>query len=133
MKQECIPVGCEPSACNCIGLPDRDPSGQRPLDGEPLDRKPSDRDTIDSDPLVRDPLDRDPSGQSPPWTETPQTETPRDRDPGETPWTETPPVDRQTPVKTLPSQTSFAGGNDQGCSAFVIQENMVPKLVLPMH
>ena len=36
------------------------------------------------------------------------TETPRT----ETPWTETPlPVDRQTPVKTLPSQTSFAGGN----------------------
>ena len=27
------------------------------------------------------------------------------------------PVDRQTPVKTLPSQTSFAGGNDSkwGC------------------
>ena len=39
----------------------------------------------------------------PPMTETPRTETP---------WTETPlPVDRQTPVKTLPSQTSFAGGN----------------------
>ena len=41
-------------------------------------------------------------GQKSPWTETPWTETPLDRDP---------PVDRQAPVKTLPSQTSFADGN----------------------
>ena len=34
----------------------------------------------------------------PGWIETPRTETPS-------------PVHRQTPVKTLPSQTSFAGGN----------------------
>ena len=47
-------------------------------------------------------------GQRRPWTETHL-----DRDPPwtETPWTKTPPVDRQTPVKTLPSQTSFGGGN----------------------
>ena len=60
----------------------------------PLDRDPSlDKDppTLNRDPsaLDRDPLDRDPPGQrSPP-----------------------PPVDRQTPVKTLPSQTSYVGGN----------------------
>ena len=35
-----------------------------------------------------------------PWTETPLTEK-----------LPPPPVDRQIPVKTLPSQTSFAGGS----------------------
>ena len=40
-------------------------------------------------------MDRDPPEWRPPWTET-----------------ETPPVDRQTPVKTLPSQTSFAAGKN---------------------
>ena len=50
-----------------------------------------------------------PPDRNTPWTETPQIETPQT----ENPWTETPPsVDRQTPVKTLPSETSFAGGND---------------------
>ena len=45
-----------------------------------------------------------------PWTETPRTETSGQRPPGQKspgqrfPWTENPPVDRQTPVKTLPSQ-----------------------------
>ena len=50
-----------------------------------------------------------------PWTETPWTETPRQRLPGQRPPDREPPdrdptVDRQTPVKTLPLQTSFAGG-----------------------
>ena len=55
-------------------------------------------------------LDRDPPGQRPPpRTETPWTETPNGQRP---PWkeTETSPMDKQTPVKTLPSQTSLAGG-----------------------
>ena len=80
------------------GLPDKRP----PLDRDPPGQRPQWTDT----PLDRDPLDRDP-----PWTETPLDRDPLVRDP---PWIETPPptVDRQTPVKTLPSQTSFAGGKN---------------------
>ena len=91
-KQECIPVGCILPACNHTGwvsvqgvsLTETLP-GQRPPD--------------------RDPLDGDPPGQRPHWTETPV-----QRPPGQTPWSsdlwcmlgQRPPVDRQTPVKTLP-------------------------------
>ena len=58
------------------------------------------------------PLDRDPP---PPRQRLPCTETPSGQ---RSPWTETPLerdsllVDRQTPVKALPSQTSFACGNN---------------------
>ena len=47
---------------------------------------------LDRDPLERDPLDRDPLDNNPPH------------------------VDRQTPVKTLPSQTLSAGGNNNNNS-----------------
>ena len=86
----------------------------------PGERLPLDRDPLDRYPQTGDILDRDPPGQRPPWTETPQTETPwtdtplnrhpPDRDPSGQ--RQDPPVDRQTPVKTLPSQTSFVGGNN---------------------
>ena len=36
-----------------------------------------------------------------------------------------PPVDRQTPVKTQPSQTSFAGGNDRNLCYIYMHENSV--------
>ena len=58
-----------------------------------------------------------------PWTETPW---PLDRDtrtetaPGQRSLPRPiPPVDRQTPVKTLPSQTSFAGGKNTGSESRV--------------
>ena len=76
--------------------------GQRP----PLDRDPPWTET----PLgQRPPLDRDP-----PWTETPLGQRPPlDRDPlDRDPLNRGPPVDRQTPVKTLRLQTSFAGGKN---------------------
>ena len=96
------------------GLPDRDPVDRDPL---PWTETPS--------PGQRPPpLDRDslPWTETPsPWKETPHTETPWTEPPGQrppgqrSPWTETPPpslgrdppMDRQTPVKTLLSQTSF--------------------------
>ena len=53
--------------------------------------------------------DRGPPGQRPPWTETPLDREPSRQRP---PWTENSPVDRQTPAKTLPSQTLFAGGKN---------------------
>ena len=62
LKQECIPVGCVPTAHNHMG----GHPGRNPLDKDPLDRDPPDRDT----PLDKPPLDRDP-GQRAPWTETP--------------------------------------------------------------
>ena len=51
----------------------------------------------------------------------------RDRDP----WAETPPgqrlptVDRQTPLKTLPSQTWFTGGCDSG-------ERQIISIIIPV-
>ena len=93
-KQECIPVGCvPPTLCHIGGLPDRDPTRQRPHWTE----NPYQTETpLDSDP----PPDRDPLGQrplfwtnipsqSPPWTET---HLDRDPPPGQRPhsWTETP-------------------------------------------
>ena len=87
------------------GLPGRDPWTETPSPGHrppPLDRDPL---PLDRDRIYRDPLDRAP------WTETPWTEIPLDRDSPSLPG-QRPPVDRQTPVKTLPSQTSFAGGNN---------------------
>ena len=68
-----------------VSLTERDLSGQRPPGTQiPPDREPSSG-------------QRHSPGQRPPWTET----LPGQRSP----------VDRQTPVKTLPSQTSFADGN----------------------
>ena len=67
------------------------------------------------------PLDRDPPGQRPPGQRPFRAETPLDREPpgqrlppplDREPPGKRPPADRQTPVKTLPSQTSFAGGNN---------------------
>ena len=85
--------------------PRQRPPGQRPLDREPPDRDPLDRDPLDRDPLTETPLlDRDPPDRDLP------TENPLDRDPH--PVDRDPPVDRQTPVKTLPSQTSFPGGKN---------------------
>ena len=58
-----------------------------------------DRDSLDRDlPPDRNHPDRDPMGQKSPRTETPSNREP----PGQRPL----PLDRQTPVKTLPSQTS---------------------------
>ena len=63
--------------------------------------------------LTETPIDRDP-----PWTETPWTEppgqSPQDRDPPPdgNPLDRDRPMNRQTPVKLLPSQTSFADGNE---------------------
>ena len=92
--------------------PDRDPLGQRPLLGQrPHGQRPhgqrhpwTETSPWTETPLDRDPLDRDIPGQRPPDRDPP------DRDP---PWTETeiPLVNRQTHVKTQPSQTSFACGN----------------------
>ena len=53
--------------------------------------------------------------QRPPWKETPSGQRPllAQRPPRQRPSLDKdqdPPVERQTPVKTLPSQTSFAGG-----------------------
>ena len=47
-----------------------------------------------------------------PWTETPRQRLPGQRPPDREPPDRDPTVDRQTPVKTLPSQTSFAGGKN---------------------
>ena len=78
-------------------------------------RMHTDRSLLYINPPDRAPPDRDPPGQRPPWTETHWTKNPLDREPldRDPPGmeTETTPVDRQTPVKTLPSETSFAGGN----------------------
>ena len=100
------------------GLPDRDPLDRDPLpwtDSLPWTQTPSpgqrlpplDRDPLplDRDPIYRDPLDRAT------WAETPWTEITLDRDSPPS-LDRDPPVDRQTPVKTLPSQTSFVGGNN---------------------
>ena len=116
ITKECIPVGCVLPARCCTGsLRDSPPPGQRPA----LDRDP---------PWTETPSHRDPPGQRPPpWTETPldrhppptgqtpphRTDTPLDRDPsGQRGRDRDRPVDRQSPVKTLPSQTSFAGSKN---------------------
>ena len=94
-------------------LPDRDPSGQRPPDGDSLTETiPLDRDPPPETLLDTDPSGHRPPGHRPPPTprQRPQTKTPLDRDPldkdppvdRDTP----PPVDRQTPVKASPSPTS---------------------------
>ena len=59
-------------------------------------------------PWQRPPLTGTPLNIDLPWTETPWTETPWTDTPGQRP----PRTDKQIPVKTLPSQTSFAGGNN---------------------
>ena len=121
-KQECIPVGCLPPGhyLYCGVSLDKDPSRQRPPLTEtpsPLDRDPPWTKTTSGQrpPLDRDPQDRNPSEQRHPWTETPGQRPPgqrplRQRPSGQRP---PPPVDRQTPVKTLPSQTSFTHGNNK--------------------
>ena len=85
-KQECIPVGCVPSARYRTGVsltttpPDRDPSPETPLDKDPS--------WTETPPQTETPLDRDP-----PWTKIPPGQRPSlDRDPPrtETPQTETP-------------------------------------------
>ena len=79
-------------------LPDRDPLDRDPL---PLDR----------DPL---PLNRNPPGQRPP-VQRPLGQRPPCHVICDACWDRTPPplpVDRQTPVKTSPSQTSFVGGKN---------------------
>ena len=85
----------------------RDPPGQRhPPDREPSDRDPPQRETL---------LDRDFPRTETPRQRPPETETPGQRPPPiEAPLGQRlrPPVDRQTPVKTQPSQTSFAGGKN---------------------
>ena len=59
----------------------------------------------------RDPPGQRPSGQRHPWTETP-----RDRDPL--------PVDIQTSVKRLPSQTSFASGKNAHTCTCILPEQI---------
>ena len=74
--------------------------GQRLPDRNPLDREP-----LDKDPRTDTLLCRESPGQRLPCTET----MPWGMKPPWTDW-DPPAVERQTPVKTLPSQTSFAGG-----------------------
>ena len=88
---------------------------------------------LDRDPLQKytqvGPPDRDPSGQrrpldrNPPWTETSLDRDPSDRNP--TPQQRPLPLDRQTPVKTLPAQTSFAGGRNTGVPALLCRRHCV--------
>ena len=120
-KQECIPVGCIPSAHYRRGyLPNRDPlldkdaPRQRPpwtdipLGQRPPGQSPPPRQT----PLYKDtPVQRHPWTKRPPWTKTSWTETPLDRDPLDR--DNSLPVNRMTDRCkniTLP-QTSFTGGN----------------------
>ena len=95
VKQECIPVGCVPPARYRMGVS----LTKIPL----LNRGPWTKTPHPLD-LDKDPLDRD--SRDPPWTET---------HPGQRP------PCGQTPVKTLPSQTSFAGSNKE--QDFVHQRN----------
>ena len=72
-QQECIPVGCVPSARYRTGgslspLWTENPPGQRP---SPQTETPADRDLPPTET----------AGQRPPWTEIPLTETPLERAP----------------------------------------------------
>ena len=75
--QECIPVGCVPSAhyrTKGVHLT------ETPLDRDPLTETPQTETHLNRDPWTETPLDRDPLGQRPPWIETPWTETSIDRE-----------------------------------------------------
>ena len=106
--QECIPVGCVPSARYCVwgGLCPGVSLTETPLDRDiPWTETPMDRDCPDRDPWTETaqtetPLDRDPSWTETHWTETPQDrDSPRQRPPGQRPlWTETPWTDPSSHV-----------------------------------
>ena len=70
-----------------------------------------------------------PPRQRPSQTETPRTETPRHRHPPP-PETDPPGGGQTTPAKTLPSQTSLAGGKDIGLKFAIFHNSFITTVII---